>query len=69
MPDKIEVWGEVKREYRGGRKCYRGLLRRTDGTVALDTDTCVHQADAVNRMDEWVRENGATVVSAVGRKE
>lgn len=67
MPEKLEVWGEVRREYHAGRKSYRGILYRTDGTAALDTDTCVHQADAVNRMDEWVRENGAVVVSAVGR--
>lgn len=68
MAEALEVWGEVRAEYRHGRKHHRGRLYRTDGTVAFDTDTCVHQADAVNRMDQWVREHGATVVSAVGRK-
>jgi predicted membrane-bound spermidine synthase len=66
----MNVRGEVKTIPNGrgpGTKSYRGLLTDERGRVVYDTDSCYHQADAINRLEWEVKEKGYTVIPWTGK--
>lgn len=61
----MNVRGEVKKIPNGhapDSASYRGLLTDEQGKVVYDTDHCMHQADACNRMDHEVKAKGYVVI-------
>lgn len=59
----LKVYGEVNKRLYGGRCAYIGrLIDAETQREVFSTDTCVHQADAINRMDHWCQEHQVHIV-------